>query len=115
MKHTALIINDLCVRVFLGVTARERRKKQEVRWTIHCALKPSSQKKYLCYEQVAKKVILYSTSRPFHLMESMADYCFKQLKRDFPQIKKLKLHLHKVNPPVSKIKGGVFYELGDFS
>lgn len=116
MEQTQLIIDNISVFARLGVTAKERKDKQEIRWTVFCSVKKIGKKStnYICYEQIAKKIIEYSTNRNFSLIESMADYCFHQLKEDFPQIKSLRLRLHKIKPPVKHIKGGVFYECGDF-
>ena len=127
MKHSKLIIKDISVLVHLGVTSKERKKTQKVKWTVHCLIKNNSHfnpasnlkkykkpSKYICYELITKRIIEHSKSQIFFLVESMVSYCFYQLKKDFPQIKALRLCLHKVRPPVKSIESGVFYEYGDF-
>ena len=119
MKQSKLIIHCLLAKARLGVSQKERQKLQNIRWSIESRLKLSSTSNkntnhYLCYKSLSQKLIQYSKAKEFFLMEEMVFYCFKKLKKDFPEIKALRLQLCKTSPPVKNIKGGVCFEHSDF-
>ena len=113
---TKIILKDLSVRVHLGVSPKEQQKLQEVRWTIQFTFSTSHQSKlsYICYNAVSQKVIQLSQKKTYKLVEDMVQDCHKMLKKEFPQIQSLHIHLHKVKPPIQHLKGGVIFEYGDF-
>ena len=116
MNHQKLIIKDLETMAHLGLSQKEQNKLQKIRWTIEFTCSPSHSKKTVpkvCYDQITQTVMKFSKSQKFFLIESMAQDCFKLLKKTFPQIVDLKLTLHKVRPPISQLKGGVIYEYGE--
>ncbi len=114
IPHKKMIIKDLTIFARLGLTKEEQSSEQEIRWTIEYHLKSSTEKDFICYESLSQKLTAYSKNNSFSLMESMVIFCFQKLKQDFPQIESLRLCLHKVNPPIQNVKGGVIYEYGDF-
>ena len=110
-----LIICDIIAQAHLGVSLNERKKKQKIIWQVHCVLKESPHSKgYVCYEALVKKIKQHSLEKKFFLMESLARCVFKNLKKDFPKIKSLKLSLQKENSRVRGVKGPISYEYGDF-
>lgn len=113
MKHSKMIIKNLEIKVHLGVTPKEQSSLQKINWTAEYTLKKSS-KKFLCYQSFCQKLTDHSKSQKFSLMEEMTSFCFKKMKKDFPQIQFLRLQLHKISPPVKNLKGGVVYQFGDF-
>ena len=112
---TKIILKNLSVRVHLGVSPKEQQKLQEVQWTIQFIAKSyPSKSSYICYKAVSQKVIQLSQRKTYKLVEDMVQDCYKMLKKEFPQIQSLHLCLHKVRPPVPRLKGGVIFEYGDF-
>ena len=116
MSYQKLTIKDLEVKVHLGLSHKEQKRVQKVRWTIQLTYTSTSQKSTspnVCYEAISKTILKFSKSQKFLLVEFMVKNCFDLLKKEFPQVKYLKLILHKVHPPVKNLKGGVIYEYGD--
>ena len=121
-KKKIISIQDISVMTHLGVDHEEREKEQEVLWTIQYV--PSSlklylsrfkkqSKPYICYKDLTLKIIQYSKEKEFLLIEELALFCYKNLKKDFPQLKKLSIKLKKVSPPLAHVQGGVQFEYGD--
>lgn len=114
LKYQKIIIDRISVQVHVGVTALERDQWQEIEWRIEVSLNPSKfpnkEENLVCYDKLTKKVVEFSKSQKFILIESMALECFNILKTNFPSIQGLKIHLKKLKPPVEDIKGGVSFE-----
>ncbi len=120
-------IKDISVMVHLGVSVEERKKQQEILWTVRYTLSslPSfwlylqnkitqqNLKSYVCYEALTLKIIEYSQQQEFFLIEELTLFCYEKLKKDFPQMKKLYLKLKKISPPLVHVRGGVQFEYGD--
>ena len=117
IKKKIISIQDISVMVHLGVRHEERQKKQEVLWTVqyipYSYFFKKQPKPYVCYEDLTLKVIEYSQKKEFLLIEELTIFCYKNLKKDFPQIKKLSLKLKKVSPPLAHVQSGVQFEYGD--
>ncbi len=110
-----IIIKDLSIPVYLGMTVEERKRLQEIRWTVQFrALMDIDHKPLVCYQEVTDKIKSYSKSDKFSSMEELVLFCYHRLKKDFPKIKSLSLSLHKVSPPLKGLSGGVFFEYGDY-
>lgn len=109
-----IIIKDLSVPVNLGMTAKEQKHLQEIRWTIQfSSVMDSGYKPLVCYQKISDKITYYSQQRKFSSMEELVLFCYHRIKEDFPKIKSLSLVLHKVSPPLKGLSGGVFFEYGD--
>ena len=111
-KEIKITIKDLSIPVHLGMTFEEKKKPQEIRWTIQFSALASTEPS-ICYQEVSDKIQLYSQSQNFSSMEELVIYCYRRLKTDFPKIISLSLKLHKVSPPLEGLSGGVFLEYGD--
>ena len=117
LKNQKLVIQNLSIMMHLGHSEEERNRLQEVLWTLSILPKNFVEKdssSFICYALVSKKMEEYCLSQAFSLLESVALFCFKQLKQDFPQIMALHLKVEKAKPPIKNLKGGVFFECGDF-
>ena len=126
--HNGVIsIKDISVMVHLGVSVEERKNQQEVLWTIqytlsslrsiwlHLQNKISQEdlKPNVCYEELTRKIIEYSRVKEFLLIEELTLFCYVNLKKDFPQMRKLYIKLKKISPPLAYVQGGVQFEYGD--
>ena len=109
-----ILIKDLSIPVHLGMTAKEQKHLQEIKWSIQFSVLMSfDHKPSVCYQEVSDKMKSYSQSDKFSSMEQLILFCYNNLKKDFPKIKTLFLKLHKVSPPLQGLSGGVFIEYGD--
>ena len=109
-----ITIKNICIKARLGVSQKERACLQKISWTVRWKVLTLEKSNFVCYKKVSEKVRQLSKSKEFFFIEEMGVFCFKELKKSFPKIKKLSLSLHKLNPPVSEIKGGVVFDYGDF-
>lgn len=114
-----LYIKQLSLFVYLGRSSVERRTLQEIRFSIEMefpetpkAETTDSFKDTLCYKEVCETLRNFVKGRQFHLIEKLAGESLFVLRKKHPSIR-FRLTLHKINPPVKGLKGGVSYTCGD--
>lgn len=120
-SQAVLKISDLMLSVHLGCTPVERSKKQEVRISFQIKL---SQLPGACLSDMLSQTVCYETliesikravdsHRELNTVERLAQICFQNLKEQLPKDSRLHLSIHKANPPIDFLKGGVYFELSD--
>ena len=67
----------------------------------------------LCYDEVCKMVRDSLSHKEFHLIEKMGRDCLVALREKIPKTTLLQVTLHKVQPPIKDLLGGVQYICGD--
>jgi dihydroneopterin aldolase len=120
-SQAVLKINDLTLSVHLGCTPEERAKKQEVRISFQIKLGhlpgaclSDRLSETVCYETLIESVKRAVASfHELHTIEKLAQCCFQDLKEQLPEASRLFLSIHKANPPIDFLKGGVCFELSD--
>ena len=119
---SVLEIKSLTLPVRLGQDKKERASPQEVVFHITIGfIEPLTEEKTdclkdsVCYFAVCECVQKLVTQKPFCLIEHVAGEVLENLKNLLPKKTSLKVSVHKVNPPVPFLKGGVCYTTGDLS
>jgi dihydroneopterin aldolase len=120
-SYAVLKISELALSVHIGCTPEERAKSQEVR--ISFQIKPdrlpeacTSDKleETICYETLIASIHrLVPSQAQFNTVEKLGYDCFQSLKKALPREARLFLSIHKVNPPIDSLKGGIYFELSD--
>ena len=120
MLHALLEIKSLELPVHLGITEEERQKRQKVGFDITVALTkaPSDEesdqlKDSVCYHKICNSVNKLVSENSFSLIEKLAADLLKELKKTVPTLVRLQVSVHKIEAPVSNLKGGVSYTCGD--
>lgn len=114
-----LSLNDLSLFVHLGCSTKERFALQEVTLSVEMEfLKPPPGEKTdrledtLCYGEICNTLKNFVKIRHFQLIEKMARECLSLLRKKYPSTL-IRLTLHKKNPPVEGLSGGVKYTCGE--
>ena len=117
----SLRIRDLSLRVHLGWPAEERTEPQEVRvrlelryFTAPEGAATDDLSGTLCYARICEAFAAYAAAHEFRLVEKLAQDLYSIAKEIAGERALLALSLHKVQPPVNGLLGGVEYRVGDF-
>ncbi len=117
--HSILEIKSLALPVYIGWTEKERRKVQTIEFHVKIgfALAPECEstdhlENSVCYVKVCKRIKSLVAEKTFSLIEKLASDVFKDLKTLFPHTL-IQICVHKLQPPISAVKGGVSYTCGD--
>lgn len=105
MSNYALILEDLKLQVYLGVTVAERSKKQtvllyiKINFTkIPLASKTRKISDAICYDVLAKKIQKFCGNKKFVLLEELGMQLLFLLKKNIPKNHKLHLRVAKQRP-----------------
>jgi FolB domain-containing protein len=105
MYNCALILEDLKLKINLGVTALERRKKQTVLLQIKIdfpktplACKTGKISDTICYDKLIKKIQSFCKNKEFCLIEEMGMQLLLVTKKAVPQNCKIHLRVAKQRP-----------------
>jgi FolB domain-containing protein len=105
MYNHALILEDLKLKLHLGATTLERRKKQEVLLQIKIifakpplACKTGKLSDTVCYDLLIKKIQKFCENKEFILIEELGTKLFLLLKKNIPNSCKLYLRIAKQHP-----------------
>src|ERR1700677_4995145 len=120
LKGSELSVNEISAQVSLGCTAEERAVLQEVRVSLNLVFlnKPKACATDLlddtvCYAKLTDGVLKVCSEKSYQTVEHMASRIFEELRKTMPQDVKLQVKMHKLNPPLPNLKGGVFFTCGD--
>lgn len=124
VSQVALSLEGARLNVHLGCSAEERATPQEVRLAAKVyfpELPPGCSSDRLdetiCYAEMVQWARDYVTGKEFALVESLGFELATLFSKNFsdktPQKIKFDLKVHKVNPPVPDLSGGVVFELRD--
>lgn len=117
-KNGSLLIEDIELKLKLGVTAKERQKKQKVLVSIKidfavlplaCVTEKISDA--MCYDKLVNKVRDYCRNESFVLIENLCNQIFFLVKGDIKRRDKLRVSVAKLSP-VKGLKQAVF-EISD--
>ncbi len=115
-----LEIKSLVLPVHIGRTREERLNTQDVSFNIFLVLparlkgeKTDEFKDSVCYFKICERIRQLSSQNKFFLIEKLAFEVFTDLKTELPFFTKIQVSVHKLNPPVPNLKGGVSYTYGD--
>jgi dihydroneopterin aldolase len=113
-------IQDLSLQVFLGCTDEERSVRQavSVSVTIDFHKPPYAERSdqlsdTVCYADICDWLKEHVSDRQFHLVEKLSYDFYTLIKERLHRRALVKVHTHKVNPPIADLEGGVVYECGD--
>jgi FolB domain-containing protein len=105
MNNHTLILEDLKLKLHLGVTATERRKKQEVLLQIKIifakpplACKTGKLSDTICYAMLIKTIQNFCENKKFILIEELGTKLFLLLEENIPKSCKLHLRIAKQRP-----------------
>ncbi len=105
-KYThRLIFNDFKLPVYLGVTAKERARKQNVLITVKIsfmrpprACETGNINDTICYDALIQKIKQFCHNQKFTLLELLGEQLFILIKNSIFKESKLYLHLAKLRP-----------------
>ena len=105
MYNHSLILEDLKLKINLGVTATERKKKQTTLLKIKIifpiaplACKTADISDTICYATLIKKIQDYCKNKEFILIEELGNKLFDLVKKSIPKNCKLYLRIAKQKP-----------------
>jgi dihydroneopterin aldolase len=119
---STLFVQDYSLQCHLGCLAVEREHTQEVRASLlieslnaPLACQSDLVEETICYAQLCKEMKRISTLRHFKTIENLCWEIYLGLQNYIPKGSKWNLSVHKVNPPIEDLDGGVHFRLGNFS
>lgn len=105
MYKSALTIDDLSLRLHLGVTKKERAKKQTVLVTIKIdffklpkAIKTGEIADAICYDTLVQKIKKFCRDKEFTLIENLGAQMFGFIKKSLSKNCRLYLRITKLHP-----------------
>ena len=118
--HSVLEIHSLMASLRIGNDPKERNTPQEVAIdiTIGFASPPSEEKTdelkhSVCYSKICTAVRELTAQKSFSLIEKLSFEVLTKVKQLLPPGTCARVRVHKINPPVQNLKGGVSYTCGD--
>jgi FolB domain-containing protein len=111
---SSLVLNDLKLNLYLGVTAKERQKKQPVLITIKIdfaklprGCKTNKIDDVVCYDDLARKIKQFCKGKKFILIENLCFELFHLVEKNIPRDGMLCLSVTKLKP-MKDLKQSVF-------
>ena len=118
--HSVLEIHSLMVSLHIGNSPKEKLTPQEVAIdiTIGFTSPPLEEqtdelKHSVCYSKICTAVRELTAQKSFSLIEKLCFEILTQVKKLLPPETHARVRVHKINPPVKNLKGGVSYTCGD--
>ena len=118
--YSFLEIKTLTLPVYIGRTDTERQKAQDVAFNITLGFtqtladeQTDKLEHSICYFEICEQIKLLTSQNTFSLIEKLAFDTLTVLKKQLPNGVCVRVCVHKVNPPVPHLKGGVSYTCGD--
>jgi dihydroneopterin aldolase len=116
--QASLLIQNLSIFVHLGCEDWELSQKQEIYVTL-CLRFPTPPKgcetdrieDTLCYKKLCDCIEAQATAKPYHLIEHLGAQVLEALKTLLPSPISAELSVHKLHPPIPKLKGGSVFTL----
>ncbi len=113
-----LSIHDLSLWCLLGCYAEERAQKQEVRVSLDLELveaplacQSDRLEDTFCYASLCDSMKAVVEGRAFQTIEYLSQQIVLKLVEKIPKRVRWRFKLHKLNPPIDGLKGGVSFEL----
>jgi len=88
-----ILIENLEFEAIIGILPNEREKTQKV--SVKCEIEYENKKNYIDYAKVCEIIEKLMVERKFLLIEDALEEIEETLKREFPQMKSLKLKIQK--------------------
>jgi dihydroneopterin aldolase len=118
-SSVVLSVEDYSVLCSLGCTAEERATLQEVRASVRIrfaqapkACETDQLQDTLCYAEVCARIKQVVESKGYQTVEHLARAIVLRLETLISKDDVWSLKIHKVNPPIQGLRGGVTFELG---
>ncbi len=115
-----LELRDLVLGIHLGCTEDERRRPQDVSFSIFfrflkqpSACQTDRLEDTICYARVRDLLEQETRDREFQLIEYLGQEIFRRLKGAFGDEALICLQVHKLKPPVLNLRGGSLFRIGD--
>lgn len=115
-----LYIKDYSIYCHLGCLPEEQTNTQEVRVSFEVMFsKPVNAclsdrlEDTICYADLCRVFDLVANSKPFHTVEHLAWQIHEHVKTILPGDNPWSLNVHKVQPPIDNLRGGVHFHLGN--
>jgi FolB domain-containing protein len=113
-----LKVKDMSTWVRLGCTEAERTHTQEVKWTLEfefnevpAATETDRLSDTLCYAKSCEVLLSLTARGEYATVEKLGYEAFQRIKDLVGSKTQLRLHLHKVRPPIPHLEGGVVFTL----
>lgn len=114
MKYSSLSLKNLGVKTYLGVTAEERAKRQEVSLdivikfpTFLLACKTDNIEDTVCYQELTGKIFEFCKAQKSSLIEHLGYELFLLVKKNLPKDALLMLSIAK-KKPLPILKNSIF-------
>ncbi len=118
-QYTQLSINDFKVSVNLGVSQKERARKQTVLLTIlidfaqiPAACRTDNIEDAVCYATLTNLLKKHLTKRSYQLVEALAADLYAQVKTITPKNARVVMKITKF-PQISGLRSGIHFHYGD--
>lgn len=115
-----LALNDLRLKVYLGVPDAERAELQEISISFRVyykslpkACKTDSPYGMTCYFELAESIKGLCDAKEFNTLEYLAYFLYESLKKEMDETIKFRICVEKCNPPVEGVLGTTSFECGD--
>ena len=107
-------VEKLQAFVHLGHGEKERQNKQEISisFAVEFAPPPAATvsdqlEDTVCYDTLCKEILNFLEPRTYHMVEKLSHDVYQLLQKHLPENSELKLKVHKLNPMVKNLQGGV--------
>lgn len=118
---SVLQVCDFEIPVHLGCTVEERHHRQNVSVSVEVFFPETPPgessdrlEETVCYAEICQLIKKTAQAQEYQLVEKLAKACLTSLKEVWPKVS-VRLTLHKVQPPIEGLRGGVRYTCGDLS
>ena len=115
-----LVVQEFEQQVHLGCLASERVNPQPVRFTVRLRLESLPEGCFsdhladtVCYARITDLIRQVSQQQEFSLVESLAHQSLSAIRNILPAGTRVQLQVHKLNPPIKDLMGGVVFTCGD--
>ena len=120
--HSFLEIKSLILPVHIGLSEEERCQLQDIAFHITIAFpegglrgeRTDKLENSVCYFKICERIKQITSQNSFSLIEKLAFDIFTELKTLLSLPVCLRVCVHKINPPIPHLKGGVSYTCSDF-
>jgi len=113
----ALTVEQVMLKVHLGVGKKEQSKKQKVAISLRLdipKLPPKDKAEdYICYGKISEAMREYCEGRRFRLIEALGLQLFDLVRKQVPKEVAISFKLHKCKLPLTYVKGGACFYYSD--
>lgn len=119
--NSVISLNDLLIKVNLGVTEEERKKLQDIKISFKLffnslpkACESDDLNDTVCYHKISNIAHEHCKSNSVHLLEHLCYEIYKKVRKEIDGGAKIWIKVEKCNPPIEGLVGSTSFEYSDF-